>query len=116
MPELTLTLNDVESKDVNTRRGLSTVYTLKGSDGRTYTTFDRELAVAASELRGKTVVFDYVESKNGDFINYNLNAVTEAAGGVDIPVQTIAATPSTDKDVSIARAVALKAAVETTGP
>lgn len=118
MPEVTVTLEDVESKDVNTKRGLGTVYRLKGSDGRTYTTFDREIATKAAELRGKTVVFDYVESKNGEWVNYNLNGVkagafaTTPAPAQGFPTETPqGSTPNTDRDTSIARAVALKAAV-----
>lgn len=123
MPEVTVTLEDVESKDVNTKRGLGTVYRLKASDGRTYTTFDREIAKTAAELRGKTVVFDYVQSQNGDFTNYNLNGVKAGTGIPEVAnTDNFATQPVTgfhtgdsvtSKDTSIARAVALKAAVET---
>lgn len=118
MPEVTVTLEDVESKDVNTRRGLSTVYRLKASDGRTYTTFDDKLAKEGAKYRGQTVVLDYVESQNGEYTNYNLNGVKageqEFAQNRPDPQLAPGFNPGdsvTSKDTSIARAVALKAAV-----
>lgn len=120
MPEVTVTLEDVESKDVNTRRGLSTVYRLKASDGRTYTTFDDKLAKEGAKYRGQTVVLDYVESQNGEYTNYNLNGVKagETPTGIILPTAAplFSASPANptqeSRDTSIARAVALKAAVE----
>jgi hypothetical protein len=64
-------------------------------------------------------------ARTADYTNYNLNGVklSEFAPepGVILPAaQEYSASPATktqeDRDVSIARAVALKAAVETTGP
>lgn len=139
MPETTVTLVDVDSRDVTARGEQTTVYSFRCDDGRKYDTFRRDVAVPGSQLRGKRVVIGYTEKQwdNGEKsgINYNLNSIKEAAGdpgvAVDLrsdegnfagpvgPIGSIlgyntggSAAP-TNKDLAIARAVALKAAVET---
>lgn len=126
MSEVTVTLNDVESKDVIARGEEATVYTFNCSDGRGYTTFKRDVAIPGSKLRNRLVVLDYSEKawqkgeKSG--FNYYLNSIKLADAGVvrgaAIQVDALDNRPAlitsqSDKDVSIARAVALKAAVET---
>lgn len=132
MPETTVTLVDVDSRDVTARGEQTTVYSFKCDDGRKYDTFRRDVAVPGSQLRGKRVVIGYTERPwdNGEKsgINYNLNSIKEAAGdpgvavdlrsdegnfaGPDVIGNSLLAA-NTSKDISIARAVALKAAVET---
>jgi hypothetical protein len=117
VPETTVTLVDVDSRDVTARGEQTTVYSFKASDGRKYDTFRRDIAVPGSTLRGKTVVIDYKERKKGEYTNYDLLSIREAADAVLLQGFKQEPTPNissqSDKDVSIARAVALKAAVET---
>jgi hypothetical protein len=118
MPEATVTLNDVESRDVQSRGETATVYSFKCSDGRKYTTFKRDIAVPGSQLRGRLVTIGYTEKQNGEFTNYYLNSIKLADTGIILPETPVfTAHPDSPtqekKDVSIARAVALKAAVET---
>lgn len=129
MPEVTVTLENVESKDVKVRGEDATVYEFKASDGRKYTTFKRDVAVPGATLRGRLVTIVYTEKKKGDFTNYYLESITAAVGDPGVLVDLRGDAPGTwekqdaqtesanirsapDKDVSIARAVALKAAVE----
>jgi hypothetical protein len=65
VPVVTVTLKDIESQEVKTRRGPANIYRIKASDGRTYSTFDHELAQQAAPFRGQSVILDYVESQNG---------------------------------------------------
>lgn len=121
MSEVTVTLNDVESRDVTARGEPATVYSFKTSDGRKYTTFKRDVAVPGSQLRGRLVTIDYKEQQKGEYTNYYLNSIKLAdTGEVAETVRVTTADSAvekvfgpSDKDTSIARAVALKAAVET---
>lgn len=108
MSEVTVTLNDVESKDVQARGEDATVYSFKCSDGRKYTTFKRDVAAPGSQLRGRLVTIGFTEKVNGEYTNYYLNSIKPADTATPPNI-----TSQSDKDVSIARAVALKAAVET---
>lgn len=122
MPEVTVTLNDVDSRDVKVRGEDATVYSFKASDGRKYDTFKREIAVPGSQLRGRLVVIDFDEVQKGDYTNYKLKGIKladagEAGGGGFAATANLGTSDdiprASDKDTSIARAVALKAAVET---
>lgn len=126
MSEVTVTLNDVESKDVKVKGDPATVYEFRCSDGNKYTTFKRDIAVPGSQLRGRLVTIDYTEKQKGDYTNYYLNSIKLADtgdAGLEVNLRGTDGFGSTpiaqgittqeDKNVSIARAVALKAAVET---
>ena len=133
MPEATVTLNNIQPKDVTARGEEVTLYEFETSDGRKYTTFKHDIAVAGAKLRGRLVTIDYGEKpwQKGDKsgTNYYLNSIKAADDGslgtnggdpgVAVDPRSDEVTPTynistpANKDVSIARAVALKAAVET---
>ena len=120
--ETTVTIESVEGKSINTRRGPSTVYNVETSDGKRYSTFDSKLAESAATLRGKTAVIEYQVRENvrdgKTYVNHDLKGVQPAISPADIVPVQITETPridsqKSDKDLSIARSVALKAAVDT---
>jgi len=143
----------VESKDINTKKGPSTLFVVKDAVGTEYSTFDRELAVQAAALRGQnaTIGFDISTqvkpNRQGVDTTYTnrylktlgvvgaLSAPVQSEQTFDsapvpvapVPVQAVTAPPTatpvstpviqpqqshSDREESIARAVALKAAVE----
>jgi hypothetical protein len=132
--ETTVQIEDVESRFVPISRGREAgttkpVFNIKASDGRYYGTFDEDLGKQAGLLRGQTVNIEYSvrESTKGDktYTNYDLKGLSasdvasvstntssspQAVSAAPVAAQTY---PSTSKDLQIARAVALKAAVET---
>jgi hypothetical protein len=129
------TISDVRLKELPT--GV-TLYLLKDSQGQEYSTRNRDLARVAEEAHtsGQHVHLDYDEKKNDrGFTNRYLNAVRPIADGS--PMTTVGqamqeaqaaqanrpaglfddaepepAVVQTDKDMQIAKAVALKAAVD----
>jgi hypothetical protein len=128
------TISDVRTKELPT--GV-TLYLLKDSDGKEYSTRNRDLARVANDAQtsGQHVHLDYDEKKNDrGFTNRYLNAIRPV--GDDIPMTTVGQAmraaqaaqddrpldlfadseppPSgtSDKDLNIAKAVALKAGVE----
>ena len=133
MPESIVQIEDVSSRQVSTRYGPKTVWNIKASDGRYYGTWDAELGQAAGRSRGQQVEIEYEyrqSQKNGNtYDNYDLKALrastvqgtTQDTGNAQeaprtAPVASYGPSGNTksyqDKDSSIARAVALKAAVE----
>jgi len=136
MAEVTARIDSVETYDgVAKSSGKPyTRFTVKAG-GRKYDTFRREIAEPAAPLKGQLAVIVYSERQNGEYTNYDLEGVkaapgvagaTETAAQGTVETQAVsngsnvrsvpAASPRSaisDKDVSIARAVALKAAVET---
>lgn len=131
MAEAIVQIEDVESRVVNTRNGQKTVYNISASDGRRYGTFNEDLGRKAGQLRGQSAVLDYsVRESHKDgktYTNYDLkdiraNQFAPQNPGIILPEQTekilqqYTASPQIttqeDKNVSIARAVALKAAVD----
>ena len=134
MAETTVQIEDVESRFVAITRGreagtTKAVYNIKASDGRYYGTFDEDLGKQAGLLRGQTVNIEYGvrESTKGDkvYTNYDLKGlsasdVSNVSTNTSSPSEGVSVAPvasqgyvSTSKDLQIARAVALKAAVET---
>lgn len=125
MPESLVTIEDVESKTIPTKYGQKTVWNVKASDGRRYGTFDAELGQLAGRLRGQAAVIEYRERQKGEYTNYDIEALRAsefnpvAGESRDTPKAQegvrqapVASYGPSDKDSSIARAVALKAAVE----
>ena len=126
MPESIVQIEDVSSRQVSTRYGPKTVWNIKASDGRYYGTFDAELGQAAGRSRGQQVEIEYEyrqSQKNGNtYDNYDLKALrastvqgtTKDTGNVQesLTEAPVASQAYSGKDSSIARAVALKAAVE----
>lgn len=120
-----VTIEDVSSRDVNTRNGTKTVYNIKASDGRYYGTFDENNGRKAGTLKGQSVRLEYSfreSHKDGKtYQNYDLKGIeaNAFAPSPDVPpsaqtvLNLVASQGPSDKDLSIARAVALKAAVET---
>lgn len=111
-------IETVEGK--STSKG--TVYEIKIKDGETYSTWDQAVATEARNAVGSVVTADVAVKQNGKYTNRYWNGFTPAAGAhsnatqttptVSAPIpQQPASTPS-DKDAQIARAVALKAAVD----
>lgn len=93
-----------------------TVYEIEFSDGKTYATFKQDVAVEARAAIGSSVTAEVSEQQKGQYTNYYWNGITaktaDPAPVVQwIPGQIQAPAPS-DKDAQIARAVALKAAVD----
>jgi hypothetical protein len=127
------TISDVRTKELPT--GV-TLYLLKDSDGKEYSTRNRDLARVADEARssGQHVHLDYDEKRNDrGFTNRYLNSISpvdamdsmttvgaamraaqEAAGRPASLFDDAEPPPSatSEKDLQIAKAVALKAGVE----
>jgi hypothetical protein len=157
----------VESKNVNTKKGPGLLFVIKDAVNVEYTTYERELAVAAAAYKGSnqpaTLGFDVVQTTKPNrqgvdttYTNRYLKSVGPASGAQSVPVQSehtfdsapvpvapvpvqaVTAPPSgsavashvldaltadtnkgiqpqqshSDREESIARAVALKAAVD----
>ena len=122
MPETIITILDVEGRDVNTSRGPGRVFNVKGSDGRRYSTFNAKLAQEAVALKGQGAKIEFETRQKGEFTNYDLKALeaasvvqtveTSSNGSQGVTTVPVASQGPSDKDTQIARAVALKAAVE----
>lgn len=102
MSSITAVIEDVK-KD-QTKNGKD-IYKVK-IDGKTYTTFDERVAKDAFARKGQKVVADVEVKQSGEFTNYNLKGVTAAAEQAQIP------SVAGEREDAIARAVALKAAVD----
>jgi hypothetical protein len=103
------------------------IYVVELANGNQYTTRDRSLGQLASSNLGQTAHIDYDEQKRGQYTNRFINTLTlidtpagngggreERPAGLfdDAAPEAIVAVVSTDKDLQIAKAVALKAAVD----
>lgn len=121
------TISEVRTKELNDGR---TLYLIHDSQGTEYSTTKRELARVAFQARdsGSSVHLDFVRKTNDrGFTNQYLNEISEipdsAARGnepdrqppglFDSAEPEPRANPQAEKDLAIARAVALKAAVDT---
>jgi hypothetical protein len=134
MPEVTVEIESVESYDgVAKASGKAyTRYTVKAG-GRKYVTFKREVVEPAALLVNQRATLVYTESQNGEYTNYGLEGVkaapqeavaaTETVSQGTLGAQSVssgsnvrtvygASAAEQKKDVSIARAVAFKGAVE----
>ena len=102
MSQITAVIESVTKKDLD---GGKTVYTVT-ADGKKYTTFKSDVATAAKALQGQTAEIARESKQKGEYTNWYINGAR--------PVQAAAVIPNTpdDKAESIARAVALKAAVD----
>jgi hypothetical protein len=121
MAEIVDSISSVDTKELPTGVVL---YLVKDSKGKEYSTRDRTLAQAAYKTIGGYALFDFTEKKNErGYVNRYLNhlAPVEAPAepqGEDGPPAGLfddtapEPTVSLDKDLQIAKAVALKAAVE----
>lgn len=138
MANATIQIAEVQSREIQKRAGgTTTIYTLVDQANTRYDTFNQELAQDAALLRGQTAEIEYTETpwqkgeKSG--VNRNLVAVKAAKLTPGLPIlpgqQQVPGSVSFDlagpdnpfratngsyssKDLQIARAVALKAAVE----
>ena len=125
----TVTIDEVIGRDVNVRGEAKRVFDIKASDGRKYGTFNRKLAEQAGTLKGQVVDIEYSVRVKGDYTNYSLEGLraSESATASTVATNTSSSsegvsgaltapqapsTTVTSKDEQIARAVALKAAVE----
>ncbi|HEY6018839.1 MAG TPA: hypothetical protein VIY48_02810 [Candidatus Paceibacterota bacterium] len=121
--------------EVNSRQGVSqrtqkpyTVFEVKTTDGKKYSTFKAPLGQMAGALRGQAVVIQYSEQERNGYTNYTLEGIQPSqsqpvetgqqgvvvqAGPVSHNLTATASYSTSSKDESIARAVALKAAVDT---
>lgn len=120
----------VEAKPINTKRGPSTVYNVSDDLGIEYTTFDRDIAAAAGVRKGRQALLTFNvkqntkpnrDGQNVTYTNRYLESVEDTAEDIGpLPATEVFGTAPespvvgeyTNKDQSIARAVALKAAVE----
>lgn len=105
MPSVTAVIEDVTAKQTSTGKTMYSVVI----DGKKITTFDLPVAEKAKALKGQKATVEFVEKQNGEFLNRNVTGITGAA-----PVAA-AFTVEPGKDEQIARAVALKAAVDFQG-
>ncbi len=119
----TATIESVTGKEIDTARGKSSLYLIT-ADGREYSTFDLDKAKHAGSLKGQkaTLVFTTarkVGREGQTFENYRLTEIQADSNGhhpeptktaVHPITETITSAPN--KDTQIARAVALKAAVD----
>ena len=88
--EVTGQVLGVEGRQVNTKRGPGTVYSIKFSDGQTYDTWIGQLAGEARDLSGQTIVAEVEVVQNGQYTNYRWNGIKGPA-----PAQaTTVATPN----------------------
>lgn len=94
-------IEDVKKDQTKTGKD---IYKVK-IDGKVYTTFDEKVAREAFALKGKQASVDVEVKQSGEYTNYNLK-------GVAAPAQLEIPSVAGEKDVQIARAVALKAAVD----
>ena len=133
----------VESKDINTSKGPSTLYLIKDNVGVEYSTFTAELAQQAAAYKGSqqpaligfeistttkpnkqgvdtTYTNRYLKSlspageqQERTFVSTPQPQAPVASAGLTAPASGIVAQQTaTEKDTAIARAVALKAAVD----
>jgi hypothetical protein len=125
MAEIVDQISEVETKTLPTG---TILYLIKDSKGKEYSTVDRAIAQEAYALVGtsQTAHIDYTEKKNErGFVNRYLNAfsIQPDEGGFKAPAKAEAppaglfddtAPPSEEgrRELQIAKAVALKAAVE----
>ncbi len=113
------TITSYAKKDIQTKSGKPGTLTIfQTASGREYSTFKGEIASQANLLIGvPNSVIEYDEVKKGEYTNYYLTGAKAGAGQTandPAYVATLApATPGLAKDEAIARAVALKAAVDT---
>jgi len=115
--ETTIQISEVNSKDVKTSRGTGTVYNVKASDGREFSTFKKDLGQAAGRLRGQFALIEYSEVQKGEYTNLYLDSVTatDNPDPADEVIAKLTPTYSYAKDLKseqINRSVAFKAAVE----
>jgi hypothetical protein len=86
------------------------IYKIKTVDGEEYATFKPEIAEKARQYEGHEAQILYVVVEKNGYTNLYLNDVIDPEPSVkpqaEIPFE------ASDKDVQIARAVAMKAAVE----
>ena len=122
MAEIVAPISEVQTKTLPT--GV-VIYIVKAA-GKEYSTRDRSLAQIGYRAVGSDVLLDYDEKKNDKgFTNRYLNHIAPVDGGgpaeaglppsglFDDSEPEVARASGIDKDEQIARAVALKAAVDT---
>ncbi len=113
------TITSYAKKDVQGKFGPSTLTTFQTASGREYATFKGEIASQANLLIGvPNSVIEYDEVKKGDYTNYYLTGAKAGDGQTAnttpaTPIPANATFPVGDREAAIARAVALKAAVDT---
>lgn len=103
MNTITAVIEDVKS---DTTKSGKAIFKIR-IDGQTYTTFDERTAKEAFALKGQKAEAQVEVKQSGEFTNYNLRGVAAPAG-----IPQADAGGKSEKDGQIARAVALKAAVE----
>ena len=104
MASITAVVDDVTAKQTQSGKTMYTVH----ANGWKITMFDLDKAEAAKECKGQLSVIEYTEKQNGDYLNRNLLSV-KLANPKPAPSFGVEVDP---KQESIARAVALKAAVD----
>jgi hypothetical protein len=122
MESTVVQITEVNSKQVNTKRGVGTVFEVKGSDGKSYSTFDSKLGQQAAQLRGQSAVLQFETVQKGEFTNHYLKGIeadefVASAGPKEMVLnpygQSNFLQPATDtKSQQINRSVAFKGATE----
>jgi len=86
-------VDDVQTRDVNTRRGAGVVYDIILGDGTKASTFDSDLGNKARQFVGQMAKVDLTSkpSQDGRYTNVYLNSIEPADAG---------ATPTTDAPVT----------------
>lgn len=121
----------VQGRPINSGK---TIYEIAFGDGNTYVTFKGQLAEKANALKGQQASARVTVKQKGDFTNYYLDDIAPqgslapiampVAGGTAITMHQNASVPQgipmaaagdPEKDARIAKAVAVKAAVEFVG-
>lgn len=80
-------------------------------DGKVYTTFDRPVAEAAFELKGKQADAQVEVKQSGEFTNYNLRGIKPAVSA-KLPDPPAVSSSESSRQSSIQKQCALKSAVE----
>ncbi len=114
------TITSYSKKDVTTRYGQKTVTAFHTVAGKEYSTFKGEIASQAVLLMNQPVEIEYETQQKGEYTNNYLLGVKTVGGATPVPQADPGPTPEpvtspyqAHKDEAIARAVALKAAVDT---
>ncbi len=109
------TITSYAKKDVQGRNGKFTMTMFQTQSGREYATSKGEIASQAVLLMNQPVEIEHEVVQKGDYTNYYLQGVKTVNGAAPVP-QTDpgpSVAPQSDREDAIARAVALKAAVDT---
>jgi hypothetical protein len=108
------TITSYAKKDVQGKFGPSTLTIFQTQSGREYSTFKGEIASQANLLIGvPNSVIEYDEVRKGEYTNYYLTGAKAGDGQTANAAPAAATVAPSSKDEAIARAVALKAAVDT---